>query len=145
MTLMGEKMKSPQKNLSQFHLNHKSHTTQGPKPDSTAKGLTTNFWAMQQSSIDEKNHKVILTLKHNYWLFKTTNKQLHVWHLITKTEGGNWIPMRVTTKTFNTWKVLFLRQDYTYRHLLPSILRHPNLQIRKQNQRARLWFFQEYH
>jgi hypothetical protein len=43
MRLMEEKMKYLEKNLSQFHLHHKSHTRQGPNPDSTAKGLTTNF------------------------------------------------------------------------------------------------------
>jgi len=43
MTLMGEKIKYPEKNLSQFCLHHKSHTRQGTNPDSTAKGLTTNF------------------------------------------------------------------------------------------------------
>jgi len=40
---MGEKIKYPEKNLSQFCLHHKSHTRQGTNPDSTAKGLTTNF------------------------------------------------------------------------------------------------------
>jgi len=49
--------------------------------------------------------------------------------------------MDVKTKTFNTWKALLLRQDYTYRHLLPSILRHPNLQIRKQKSKSQVLIF----
>jgi hypothetical protein len=38
-------------------------------------------------------------------------------------------------------KSLLLRLHRTYRHLLPSILRHPNLQIRKQKSKSQVLTF----
>jgi hypothetical protein len=34
-----------------------------------------------------------------------------------------------------------MRKDYTYWHLLPSILRHPNLQTRKQKSKSKVLIF----